>query len=137
MRNGGELVATRRLLIAVLLLGACASTGGGYTTSATSTALLEGLPQVDRVEVQILPSRPTQVRVRVQGVLLDGCTSLGSVSQEREGNEVTVTIKTVHTRASICTQVAQLVDTTVRLEGAFPPGPYLVRVNGVEKRFRV
>jgi hypothetical protein len=93
--------------------------------------------QVDRIDVQVLRSAPAQVQVRVQGMLLDGCTSLGPVSQRRQGSAVTVTIATVNTGASVCTQVAQLVDTLVRLEGSFPSGAYRVRVNGVEKTFRV
>jgi hypothetical protein len=93
--------------------------------------------QVDRIDVQVLGSRPAQVRVRVQGMLLDGCTSLGPVSQWREGNAVTLTIATVNSGAAVCTQVAQLVDTMVPLEGSFPSGAYRVRVNGVERTFRV
>jgi hypothetical protein len=93
--------------------------------------------QVDRVDVQVLGSRPAQVRLRVQGMLLNGCTSLGMVSQRREGNAVVVTIATVTRGAAVCTQVAQLVDTTVPLEGSFPSGAYRVRVNGVERTFRV
>src|SRR5262245_7012303 len=52
----------------------------------------DGLLQVDRIDVQVLGSLPAQVQVRVQGMLLDGCTSLGKVSQRRQNGAVTVTI---------------------------------------------
>lgn len=97
----------------------------------------DGLLQVERIDVRVLGPPPAQVQVRVQGMLLDGCTSLGPVSQRRRGNAVTVTIATVNSGAPVCTGLAQLVDTTIRLDGAFPSGTYRVRVNGVERGFRI
>jgi hypothetical protein len=97
----------------------------------------DGLLQVDRIEVEVIGHSPALVQVRVQGMLLDGCTSLGPVSQRRRGGAVTVTIPTVSTGGPVCTQLAQLVDTIVRLEGRFAPGDYRVRVNGIERAFRV
>ena len=122
------------ILFVALLGGACSSSGGG---SITLPAGGNGTMQVDRVEVRVTLSAPRQVAVRVQGVLGDGCTSLGDIRQGREGSTITVTISTKHTGASICTQLAQLVDETIPLDGDFPPGAYVVRVNGVESRFRI
>lgn len=96
-----------------------------------------GTLQIDRVGVGVTGARPSRVTVRVQGFLLDGCTSLGSISQRREGNTVIVSIVTAHTGARNCATVAQLVDETIPLEGDFQPGEYVVDVNGVERRFQI
>jgi hypothetical protein len=69
-----------------------------------------------------------------EGILPDGCTSLGSITQERQGTTISVTVTTVRT-GEVCTQVVQLVSDRVRLQGDFPSGSYVARVNGVEARF--
>jgi hypothetical protein len=115
-------------LVIILLLSACGTTAGGAST---------GRMQVDQVDVQIAESFPPQVFVRVQGVLGDGCTTLGAISQQRTGNTIEVTIATNHSGAEVCTMIAQLVDKTIKLEGDFPAGEYVVRVNGVEQQFRI
>jgi hypothetical protein len=75
------------------------------------------------------------VSAHVRGVIGDGCSSLHSVEQERTGNAVVVTILRQRPANAICTQIARLYDDTIRLDGAFPPGTYVVRVNGTETSF--
>jgi hypothetical protein len=116
------------VLVMLLLLSACGTAAGTGTT---------GRMQVDSVDVQIAESFPPQVFVRFQGVLGDGCTTLGEMSQRRKGNTIDVTVATNHSGAEVCTAIAQLVDKTIKLEGDFPPGEYIVRVNGVERQFRI
>jgi hypothetical protein len=123
------------LLVVALLGSACSSSGGSGSISLPAGG--QGTLQVDRVDVHVTASAPRHVSVRVRGFLMDGCTSLEEIRQRRDGNTVTVTISTSHTGARACTQVAQLVDETIVLDGDFPPGAYVVRVNGVESRFRV
>ena len=48
---------------------------------------------------------------------------------------MTVTILRERPREAVCTQIAKLYDDVIRLEGQFPPGDYLLRVNSVEKTF--
>jgi hypothetical protein len=116
------------IVLSALLLSACGTaTGAGPS----------GRVQIDRLDVQIAESFPPQIFVRIQGVLGDGCTTLGEISQRRQGNTIDVTVATKHSGAEVCTMIAQLVDQTIRLEGDFPPGDYIVRVNGVEQQFRV
>jgi inhibitor of cysteine peptidase len=124
----------RRQAIWVVLMLVSACGEGRVSVAQTPDNSL----RIERVEVQVVrTTRPPQVVVRVQGMLLDGCTSLGPVSQRRDGRTVTVTIATKHTGAKVCTQVAQLLDETIRLEGTFSAGEYVVRVNGVGRRFSV
>jgi hypothetical protein len=110
----------------MMALGAVASCGGNT----------EGRLAIRGIEVHLVRSIPPQVFVRVDGVVLNGCTYLDAVRQHRDGNVVTVTIPT-HTTAAVCTMIARLVDQTIRLEGQFTPGSYTVNVNGVVENFRV
>ena len=93
---------------------------------------------VESVEVRILESFPVQVSASVSGYLRDGCETLGATTQSRSGNTITVTIATDRdTSDRACIQVISRVQQDVRLEGAFPSGTYVLRVNGVERTFRV
>lgn len=116
-----------------IVLGAPLMLGCGASPTA-SDVVTEPI-QIDRVDVLILESSPPQVTVRVEGVLGDGCATLHSVGQQRSGNTVTVTILRERPREAVCTQIAKLYDDVIRLEGQFPPGDYLLRVNSVEKTF--
>src|SRR5262245_32012454 len=118
-------MSRRAFWIVLLLLGACAEAQGSSL-------------KIDGIEVKIVRTpQPPHVMVRVHGLLLDGCTSLGAVSQRREANVVTLTIATKHSGAQVCTSMAKILDETIRLEGAFQPGEYVVRVNGVAHRFSI
>jgi inhibitor of cysteine peptidase len=94
---------------------------------------------VESVEIRILESFPVQVSASVTGYLRDGCERLGATTQSRSGNTITVTIATGREqgRGQSCIQVISPVQQEVRLEGAFTAGSYVVRVNGLERTFRV
>ena len=107
----------------------------GCAASPTDPDVVTEPIQIDRVDVLILEGAPPQVTARVEGVLGDGCATLHSVGQQRSGNTVTVTILRERPREAVCTQIAKLYVDVIRLEGQFPPGDYLLRVNSVEKTF--
>lgn len=92
---------------------------------------------VESVEVRILESFPVQVSATVKGYLRDGCETLGATSQSRSGSILTVTIATDRESDRPCIQVISPVEQTVRLEGVFGAGTYVLRVNNVERTFRV
>lgn len=115
------------IVLAVLVAGAC-------STPAAPDLLTEPI-QIDGVDVLILESSPPQVSAHVTGVIGDGCATLSSVQQQRSGNTVTVTILRERPREAICTQIAKLYDDVIRLDGQFPAGSYLLRVNTFEKAF--
>jgi inhibitor of cysteine peptidase len=94
---------------------------------------------VQSVDVRVMESFPVQVSASVTGYLRDGCEILGPTTQSREGNTITVTIATDwdNTTERVCIQVISPVHQDVRLEGAFPPGTYVLRVNGFERTFQV
>jgi hypothetical protein len=117
----------RRSLLVAALLAACA-------LPADPDVVVEPI-QVDSVDVRVMESSPPQAAARVQGVLGDGCASLHSQEQQRSGNTVTLTILRERPRDAICTQIEKLYDENIALQGALPPGEYVLRVNGVEKAF--
>jgi hypothetical protein len=92
--------------------------------------------QIDRVEVRILETSPPRATARVEGILGDGCSELHSENQSRTGNTVTLTILRERPRNAACTQQAKLYESDFTLQGEYPPGEYVLRVNGVEKTFR-
>ena len=91
--------------------------------------------QIDSVEVRIVETPPPYAVAHVRGILGDGCSELRSQSQTRLGNLVIVTILRERPRDAICTQIAKLYEADIPLQGQYPPGQYLLRVNGVEKAF--
>src|SRR5262245_15472841 len=108
------------------------------TACASSDTTVEIVPlRVDKVDVLVLESFPPMVHAVVTGTLPTACSSIESVSQRREGNLIEVTITAQTAREVICIQVIKEVTERVRLDGAFPPGQYILRVNGVESRFQV
>lgn len=113
----------------VLAAQACSNPAG-------PDALVEAI-QIDRVEVRILEGLPPLAMAHVEGVLGDGCSELHSQTQARTGNAVTITILRQRPRAALCTQIAKLYSADIPLQGQYPPGRYVLRVNGFEKTFSV
>jgi hypothetical protein len=93
--------------------------------------------QVETVEVRLIQTVPVQAAAHVVGVLGDACATLHSVRQARSGNEVTVTILRQRPLVAVCALIALLYDDSIRLDGVFPSGSYVARVNGVERAFSV
>ena len=93
--------------------------------------------QIDQVEVRIAESPPVQVTAHVTGVIGDGCSSVLPVEQKREGHTLTLTINRQRPTEAMCTQLAKLYDENIRLDGDFPAGDYVVKVNSVTQNFTV
>jgi len=117
--------------LAAVLAAACS-----YQSNPTGAddLLVEPI-QVESVDVLILESFPPQAVAHVRGILGDGCSEFHSLQQERSGNIVTVTILRQRPRDAICTQIGKVYDENIPLEGQYPPGRYVLRVNEVVKRF--
>jgi inhibitor of cysteine peptidase len=92
---------------------------------------------VNTVEVRVLESFPVQVQAVIMGTLPTACSTVDSIAQRRDGNVVEITVMARTRREQFCILSLKGVTETVRLDGAFPPGEYLLRANGVESRFRV
>ena len=119
----------RFLVLAALALAA------GCGTSETAVEIVP--LRVDRVDVLVLESFPPMIHAVVTGTLPTACSSIDEVTQTRTGNVIEVTITTRTDRDVVCILVLKEVTERVRLDGTFPPGQYVLRVNGVESRFLV
>jgi hypothetical protein len=120
----------RRTVLSVFVLLSLAC---GHTPTGPPS---DGVLHVTGVEARIAESFPPQVFIAVRGLLPDPCHSVDAVAQDRQGDIITVLISTRRS-GEACPAVVVPVEHTVRLEGPFPPGSYVVRVNGVEAWFRI
>ena len=125
-------MTARYARIAVITAFAAAVACGDPATAPTTPKTIVRPIQVDSLEVLLTPPS-----VHVHGVIGDGCTELGSVRMQRSENTVSITISSQRPQDAICTQIAKLYDATLALPGDFPPGEYVLRVNGVEKAFSI
>jgi hypothetical protein len=127
-RNLTRLLAVAGLSVPLALAGC------GQANPASRDLVVRPI-QVETVDVLVLESSPPQATAHVRGWIGDGCSSLHSVAQERSGATVVLTILGQRPADAVCTQMAKLYDETIRLEGSFPPGRYVLRVNGLETSF--
>jgi hypothetical protein len=96
-----------------------------------------GLMQIEGVDVRVLSPAPAEVEASVRGVLGDACTEFDSVEQLREGQTVTLTLRTKRPADMICAQMARAYERVVPLEGNFAAGEYRLVANGFEAAFSV
>jgi hypothetical protein len=131
MPGAPQVIRRRRLSLAILGLACVAS---ACTDPAGAELSIDPI-QIDSVDVLILETSPPQATAHVEGVIGDGCSALHSTTQRRSANTVTITILRQRPRGAICTQIARLYAEDIPLEGDYPPGHYLLRVNDYEKAF--
>lgn len=92
---------------------------------------------VQSVSADVEGEGPAEITLTVDGILPDVCTQIGSVSQERMANLVSIEITTVREKGAICAQVLAPHQEKIRL-GTFPdPGVYTIKVNSVQTIVRV
>ncbi|HET6821833.1 MAG TPA: hypothetical protein VFH34_04240, partial [Anaerolineales bacterium] len=105
----------------------------------TKPTELSGLADVQSVEIQILESDPVQVNAIARGYLPDaGCTTIADVTQVRNGNTFTVTVKTKYDPNALCAQVLTPFEQVISLDvSSLLPANYIVIVNGVETSFQL
>jgi hypothetical protein len=103
--------------------------------SVEGPTLATGQLPIESVDVVVLESIPYQLRAQVRGYLPDSCTRLHGVTQSRAGNVITVSITTLRDLDAFCLQRIETVERTIPLEGAYPPGEYVLRVNNMAHSF--
>ncbi|MCX7859918.1 hypothetical protein [Chloroflexus sp.] len=114
----------------MLMLTAC--------SPATTTPMPRpGIVTIEQVDLSVMESNPPQVQAHITGYLGDGCTTFAGITQQREGNTITITVSATHSGAEMCPAIAPLVDQRVMLEGPFAPGQYTVIVNGTEYQLTI
>jgi inhibitor of cysteine peptidase len=91
---------------------------------------------VGDIEIELLESFPVQVIVKAFGTLPDGCTEIGTVTQEHDGNTFDILIETERPRNAVCTQAIRQFEQPVALDvDGLLKGEYLVNINGVQETF--
>jgi uncharacterized protein YraI len=110
------------------------STDPALTTPTQSS----GIADVQSVEIQILEPYPLQVNAITRGYLPDaGCTTISDVSQARNGNTFTITVKTKYDPRAFCAQALTPFEQVISLDvSSLLPANYIVIVNGVEAAFQ-
>lgn len=94
---------------------------------------------VQEVAVELSGPAPATVTVHAQGILPDSCTTLGDITQQREGAQLFATIMAVRNAPpdAACAQVAQPFDRRFTLDWPLDAGSYTITVNGVQRQFSV
>ncbi|WP_455364353.1 hypothetical protein [[Eubacterium] cellulosolvens] len=101
------------------------------------TSVIEGLADVDEIEIIILESFPVQINVVARGSLPDTCTEIYVVTK-REGNTYFITITTSRPADAICAQVVTPFEKIIPLDVVgLKAGIYTVEVNGVNGTFEL
>lgn len=102
--------------------------------------MIFNLAMVDSATPLVQQGPPVQVELLIRGNLNDGCTELyGDILQQGQGTtDITVYLQTQRPQDAMCTMMLVPFETTIELEGDFPPGAYTVTVNDeVEATFTV
>jgi inhibitor of cysteine peptidase len=106
--------------------------------SPLASAMQIGMAGVDRVTLRVDPGKPQQVTAKVAGYLGDACTSLGAVTQVRDGSTMRVNVGTLRPKDRMCAQVVKDFEIDVAIDVAgLAAGAYTVDVNGVAAAFEV
>src|SRR3954454_9595627 len=107
------------LALAPMLLVACARGGEGSppdpptivpepkpspssTVPSSSSNVITGEAQIEKVEILMLESFPVQVRVNFSGYTSDACTTIDQVTQERSGNSFMIHVTTKRPAGAMC-----------------------------------
>lgn len=97
------------------------------------------LAGVDSVEVFVSESAPPQVYAQAGGTLPNFCTTIGEITQTRDGNTFTVTVGTAIDESPGCADSGPVSfgeDIPLDVAG-LPAGQYTVDVNGVTGTFQL
>lgn len=88
------------------------------------------------IQIMLMESWPLQASVQIDGELGDGCTELGPISTEREGDTFIVDVKTTRPAEAVCTMELRFFSESVILDIlGLHAGTYTVDVNGVTDTF--
>ncbi|MEZ4643216.1 MAG: hypothetical protein R3E31_10870 [Chloroflexota bacterium] len=106
------------------------------TAVAAESDTTTNLAAIQGMQIMLLESFPVQVNVAIFGMLPDGCTSLGAIDIEQNGNTFDITVHTVRPKGMMCTQVVSEFEESISLDVVgLKAGTYTVNVNGMSDTF--
>jgi hypothetical protein len=111
------------------------------TAPAEATPLTEplyGLANVESLEILTEESTTEEVRVRLRGLLPNGCTEIDEIIRQQEGSVFTLAVSTVQEPGQDCTEALVPFDETITLDvSGLETGSYSVKVNDLEGSFNL
>lgn len=114
-------------------LSALLARGAGAQTPAGAATRTSELAPIEAVEVRVLKSLPAQYEVLVTSGLPGGCAAFESISAQRAGTRIDVTVRNAMNvpASGACTAIYGIVRNSVNIGSDFQPGiTYTVVVNG-------
>ena len=97
-----------------------------------------GTAVVENIDILILESFPVQVNVIAKGYLPDGCTEIGDITKNMDGNTFTVTVETIRPANMMCTEAIVPYEKSIPLDVyGLKAGTYSVFVNSVSGSFEL
>lgn len=97
-----------------------------------------GTAVVENIEILILESFPVQIHVIAKGYLPDGCTEIGDITKNMDGNTFTVTVETIRPADMMCTEAIVPYEKSIPLDVyGLKAGTYSVFVNSVSGSFEL
>ena len=121
------------LMVFGVLLVACGASpevdSGEGEKKETKEAQTASSYYIEELTINVMESFPVQVSVMVRGNLADGCTNLESITPVRDGNTFELEVKTSHSGADSCIEIAPVFEQSVSLDvEGLPAGTYTVNV---------
>jgi hypothetical protein len=130
------------LILGLALLASCFP-AQEVETPATATNSPPPLPRrgpatVEVVEIHQIETFPVVVEIIARGRLPDDCTTIDQISQARTGSNFKITIDSVYSGGSSCSQEPIPFEEEIELDVLnLPAGIYVVDVNGLQGTFKL
>jgi hypothetical protein len=97
-----------------------------------------GSAPVEDVRVELISNDPLQIQATVTGYLPDGCTELGDMTQEWQGDTLVVTLTTQRPVGMACITMIAPYEQVIPLDvSGMSAGTYTVQVNDVSATLKI
>ena len=104
---------------------------GAVSAQSAQNVEITNEATVSSVDVLIMESFPVQVTVVINGTLPNSCTTIGQITQTRNGNEFIVAIGTIKQTEVMCAEQVEPFEENVSLDVlGLPAGSYSVVASG-------